>query len=182
MKDEVVGDCIRDDGLESKTGDVDTPLVSRSRLDVEFLKVGVPDFGLLIDAASWLLLSSLLCAVEVLSFPPLTAPRKRLYNPLRPFCISSSAIPFDSTPDDEAGGEANSLKVVRLSDWDAVLCIASSAWASCSLSTCDDPVKDAREPRLERIPKGRVNVDVDPCGEWTDDMTFAASTYGSLSS
>ena len=119
VKEDAVGDCIRDDGLDSWTGEFDAPLISRVRLEVEALKDGVPGFELFADAETFpelQELSSLLCNVKDLSFPPPTAPRNRLYSPLSPFCIISPAIPFDSTPDEDTGGEANSLNVVRVSD------------------------------------------------------------------
>lgn len=64
-----------------------------------------------------MLSESPLCDVgALLSFAPATTPRKRLYNPLRPFCIISSARLLFSTVEDEGGGEANSLNVVRASE------------------------------------------------------------------
>jgi hypothetical protein len=50
VKEDAVGDCMRDDGLDSWTGEFDAPLISRVRLEVEVLKDGVPGFGLFVDA------------------------------------------------------------------------------------------------------------------------------------
>lgn len=111
------------------------PLLSLVMFKVEILEVGVPPFWLEIDTVSWLSFSSLAVELGDLSLLPPTASLKRLYSPLRPFCISSPASPFVSTPEEDIGGDANSLKVVRLSDWDAEVWIASRAWDSCSLST-----------------------------------------------
>lgn len=96
-----------------------------------------------------------LCDVgALLSFPPpATTPRKRLYNPLSPFCIISPVRPLLSTLEVGGGGEANSLNVVRASEWDAVLCIWSKAWASCSLSTGVDEEREANEPRRDLSPR-----------------------------
>ena len=116
VKDDAIGDWIREDGLESCTGEIDAPLISRVRLEVETLNDGVPDLELFADAELFPKFSSLPCSASDLSFPPPTAPRNRLYNPLSPFCIISPAIPFVSTPYEETGGEANSLKVVSVSD------------------------------------------------------------------
>jgi hypothetical protein len=116
VKDDAVGDCIRDDGLESSIGEFDAPLISRVRLEVEALKDGVPGLELFVDVEMLPEVTSLLCIAKAFSFPPPTAPRNRLYSPLSPFCIISPAIPFGSTPDEDTGGEANSLKVVRVSD------------------------------------------------------------------
>lgn len=41
---------MRDDGLDSWTGEFDAPLISRVRLEVEALKDGVPGFELFVDA------------------------------------------------------------------------------------------------------------------------------------
>jgi hypothetical protein len=127
VKDEELGDCIRDDGLDSCIVELDTPLISLVRFEVEALNVGVAAFGLFIDAEPSLRVSSLLCGTAVLSFPPPTAPLMRLYNPLSPFWINSSVIPLGSSSVEVVGGEANSLNVVRVSDREAVLCIASRA-------------------------------------------------------
>lgn len=106
-----------------------------------------------------------------MSFPAPTAPRKREYNPLRPFCIRSPAKPLLSEFDDEGGGDANSLKVVRVSERLAELCILSKAWASCSLSIGVEPESDARDARRE--PKPSVLEEGGPtedCGESWDAM------------
>lgn len=76
----------------------------------------------------------------------------RLYNPLIPFCINSSARPFASTLVEADGGDANSLNVVSVSDCEAEVCILSRACESCSLSTWDDAKMEARDPRREDIP------------------------------
>lgn len=130
VKDEAVGDWMRDDGLERRTGELDAPLVSLARLDIEALNDGVIVLGLFVTPALSLALSSLLCDAGILSFPPPTASLNRVYSPLKPFCINSPVMPLVSVPEEEVGGDANSLKVVRLSEWQAVLCIASRAWAS----------------------------------------------------
>lgn len=96
---------------------------------IDAFEVGVMLAWLLLEvmeatsAASW----SCLFGVVALSFPTPTAPLNRLYNPLNPFCMISPVIPLLSVCDDEGGGGANSLKVVRVSDWHAVLCILSKA-------------------------------------------------------
>lgn len=79
-------------------------------------------------------------------------------------------MPLVSVPEEEVGGDANSLKVVRLSDWQAVLCMASRAWASCSLSTCPALVKDANEPLLDRDPRGILRVVVEALPDVLDDI------------
>ena len=165
-----MGDWMRDDGLERKTGELDEPLVSLARLDVEALNNGVIVLGLLVMLALSPVLSSLLCDAGNLSFPPATASLNRVYSPLKPFCISSSVMPLVSVPEEEAGGDANSLKVVRLSEWQAVLCMASRAWASSSLSTCPVLGKDANEPLLDRDPIGILRVVVDALPDVLDDI------------
>jgi hypothetical protein len=84
-------------------------------------EVGVVVLALFAETVSTLSWSPLVDICADLSFPPLTAPRNRLYRPLRPFCIISPANPLLSGFVDDVGGEANSLKVVRVSDWLAVL-------------------------------------------------------------
>jgi hypothetical protein len=80
------------------------------------LDVGVTAFWLFMDTLSKLSLSPLFDTDPVLSFPAPTAPRNRLYNPLKPFCISSPASPLVSVFEEEGGGDANSLNVVRVSE------------------------------------------------------------------
>lgn len=54
------------------------------------------------------------------SFPPTpTLVLNRLYKLVRPFCTNSPVMLAFSV--EEGGGGANSLKVVRVSDWDAVV-------------------------------------------------------------
>ena len=86
------------------------------------LEVGVGVVWLFNERVSTVSGSPLLEAVPLFSFAaPLTAPLNLLYNPLSPFCTSSVAIPLVSVAPDGGGGEANSLKVVRESEWLAVL-------------------------------------------------------------
>jgi hypothetical protein len=54
VKEDAVGDCMRDDGLDSWAGEFDVPLISRVRLEVEALKDGVPGFELFVDAETLL--------------------------------------------------------------------------------------------------------------------------------
>lgn len=61
-------------------------------------------------------LSPLYDVGALLSFAPPTTPRKRLYSPLNPFCIISSARPLLSILEEDGGGEENSLNVVRASE------------------------------------------------------------------
>ncbi len=82
---------------------------------VEPLEVGVAAVGLFIDRLSMFSWSPLFDIGLAFSFPPPTAPRKRLYKPLRPLCMISPAIPLLSVFDEDEGGEANSLNVVRVS-------------------------------------------------------------------
>jgi hypothetical protein len=117
--------------------------------------VGVAVVWLFTDAPSILSLSPLFDGGPVLSFPPVTAPRKRLYKPLRPFCIISPARPLFSGLEEEGGGDANSLNVVRDSDWLAVMCILSKAWESCSLSMAVLLENEAMDPRRDRSPRGK---------------------------
>jgi hypothetical protein len=155
-KDEAVGDWRRDDDAESWAGDAVTPLSSLVGA-IDPLEVGVVELWLFMDTFSMLSWSPLLDAGPGLSFPTPTAPRNRLYSPLRPFCMISPAKPLLSRFADEGGGEANSLKVVSVSEWLAVLCILSKAWANCSLSTGADPVIEARDPRRDRRPRGTTD-------------------------
>lgn len=78
VKDEAVGDCMRDDGLESWTGEFDAPLTSLVRLEDEALKDGVPGLELFVETEMLLEASSLLGIVKALSLPPPTTPRNRL--------------------------------------------------------------------------------------------------------
>lgn len=83
----------------------------------------------------------------------------------------SPAKPLFSDVDDDRGGDAKSLKVVRVSDCRAVSCILSSACASCSLSTGADPERDDNEPRLEPRPRGRMDGGpVEALGEPCEDI------------
>jgi hypothetical protein len=151
-KDEAVGDWRRDDEVDNWTGDAVMPLSSLVGA-IEALEVGVVTFWLFKEEVSKLSLSPLFDVGGVLSFPAPTAPRKRLYNPLRPFCTISPANLLLSALEEEGGGGANSLKVVRVSELDAALWILSRAWASCSLSTGADPERDAKEPRRDPSPR-----------------------------
>ncbi len=83
---------------------------------MEPFEVGVGVVWLFSETVSTLSASPLFEAGPLFSFAPLTAPRNRLYNPLRPFCTSSLAIPLVSDSADGGGGDANSLKVVRDSE------------------------------------------------------------------
>lgn len=87
----------------------------------------------------------------------------------------SPANPLLSDIEEEGGGEANSLNVVRVSGWHAVLCILSKAWASCSLSNGVEPDKDAKEPRREPRPRGSKGGTVEALGESWEDITSFAS-------
>ena len=62
--------------------------------------------------------------------------------------------PLLSVLADGGGGEANSLNVVSVSEWLAVLCILSNARANCSLSTAVDPEAEAKDPRRDRNSRG----------------------------
>lgn len=157
-------------------GETLTPLSSLVGA-IEPFEVGVGVFWvfwLLTDTVSIISLSPLLTLEPVLSFPTPTASRKRLYNPLRPFCIISPANPLFSALEEEDGGEANSLKVVRVSERQAVLCILSKAWASCSLSTEAGPETEAREPRREPRPSGSKLGGAEGLGESCEDMVVLA--------
>lgn len=156
LNDRVVGDCMREDEFESSTGDEAIIPVSWAIPLVGLLIVGVVAFGLPRDALSCAFISPLIEVVGDLSFPAPTAPRKRLYRLLSPFCMSSPAKPFDSGPAEPVGGEVNSLKVVSVSEWEAALWILSSAFASCSLFIPDDPARETKELRLDRKPKDNV--------------------------
>lgn len=83
---------------------------------VDAFEVGVAALLLLTDTLSMLSLSPLFEDGPIFSFPTPTAPRNRLYSPLRPFCIISPANPLLSEFEEEGGGDANSLNVVRVSD------------------------------------------------------------------
>ena len=135
-------------------GDEVSPAPLSSRLgSMVPLGVGAALFWLLIDQTSKLSCPPFVDIEIALWFdPPPTAPRNRLYKPLSPFCMRSPANPLLSVFVDDEGGEPNSLKVVKVSDWHAVLCILSSACASCSLSIGVDPESEASEPRRERRP------------------------------
>jgi hypothetical protein len=83
---------------------------------IDPLEVGVAELGLFMDILSMISWSPLFDADPGLSFPTPTAPRNLLYSPLRPLCMISPAKPLLSRFADEAGGEANSLKVVSVSE------------------------------------------------------------------
>jgi hypothetical protein len=85
-----------------------------------------------------------------------TEARNLLYKPLRPPCRSPTKPLLSAT--DDAGGSVNSLKAVRVSDWQAARC----AWLRESLTDfCSAWVlKDAREPARE-WPSGRKVDDAD---------------------
>ena len=122
---------------------------------VDTLEVGVAALWLFTDTLSMLSLSPLFDDGPVFSFPAPTAPRKRLYRPLRPLCIISPARPLLSEFEDGGGGDANSLNVVKVSDWHAVLCILSRACESWSLSIGPTLEREAIDPRRDRSPRGR---------------------------
>lgn len=167
---DATGDCNREeDDAESCGGDTMMPLSSLAVAMVRFV-VGVSK--LLMELDSMLSLSPLFDAGLLLSLPPTpTAPLNRLYRPLRPFCIMSPAIPWPSLVE-EVGGGANSLKVVKVSDSLAVLCILSRAFESCSLSI--EPVREASDPRLERLRGKREEAAMEARGEsLVDDILLA---------
>lgn len=93
--------------------------------------------------------SSTSCPLAAAPTAP-TASRIRLYNPLNPFCTKSPASPLLSESGRPPGGGAKSLKVVKVSHWLAEVWILSRAWASCSLSTCEDVDWEAIESRRPR--------------------------------
>jgi hypothetical protein len=62
---------------------------------------------------------------------------------------------------DAGGGGANSLKVVNESDCEAVLWMASSTCASCSLSAWETALIEAIDARRERNPSGRLILELD---------------------
>lgn len=177
-KEVVVGDCNRDGGTDTNTGDA-VKVPSSVTDTVDILGVGVARFWLLIDMLSILSLSPLLDNVPGLSLPAPTAPLNRLYSPLKPFWTRSPVSPLLSLRDVDGGGDANSLKVVRLSEWHAALCILSKACDNCSLSTGADPDKDAIDPRRDRRPSGmkfEEDAPKDCLGELFEDiltMVFA---------
>jgi len=144
------------------------------------LEVGVALAWLLVEAmealsdASW---SFLVEAVVAFSFPAPTAPLNRLYSPLKPFCMISPAIPLLSVCEEEGGGEANSLNVVRVSVWHASLCILSKAWDNCSLSIGVGPESEANDPRRDRSPRG---IRDEGLGEWLEDMVGFAFAFLNL--
>lgn len=97
---------------------------------------------------------------EIVSSPAASLPRFTMsftfptdalilvYSPLKP-PWSSLAIPFESGPEEEDGGDVYSLKVVRASLRLAELWIWSSACESVSLSTFVLLAREANEPRRE---------------------------------
>lgn len=69
-------------------------------------------------------------------------------------------MPFESTPEEDDGGDVYSLKVVKVSLWLALLCIWSSAWERVSLSSGVVLEREAKEPRREvRYWERRVEAD-----------------------
>jgi hypothetical protein len=70
---------------------------------------------------------------------------------------------------DEGGGGANSLKVVRVSDWHAELCILSNACDSCSLSNGVELEREASDPRREPMLRG--NNEGGPLDESLEDIS-----------
>lgn len=82
--------------------------------------------------------------------------------------------------DEEGGGEENSLKVVSEFEWLAVMCILSSAWANCSLSTWARVELEMDEVRLDRSPVG-IN-DGGPAGGLGESVEDMIETRGLLKS
>jgi hypothetical protein len=170
--DKEVGDWRRDDDVDNWMGDTDNP-VSSLMSAIEPLDVGVVAFWLVTEPDSILSLSPLCDDGTLFSFATPTTPLKRLYNPLRPFCMISPARLLLSMLDEEGGGEANSLNVVRASEWDAVLWIWSRAWANCSLSIGVDPEREDIEPRRDLIPRlSKGEGPIDALGESWEDMAL----------
>jgi hypothetical protein len=117
------GDCSRDEGTETTTGDETAEVPPGLRpitLGRELLRFREPEERLSVLSVP-------------ASFAPPTDALIRLYRPLRPPCTSS--MPFGSPEEAGAGGAVRSSKVVRESECDAVRC----SWCSVSCS-------DSREP------------------------------------
>jgi len=142
------GECCSDPGTKARGKLAAEEMATRlgsEPLFVDGVGLCIAPFGLLTDVVS-----------PTASSPPrltmsFTFPTDALilvYSPLSP-PWSSPAMPFESGPEEEDGGDVYSLKVVRVSLWLAVLWIWSSACERFSLSSCVVLAREADEPRRE---------------------------------
>jgi hypothetical protein len=147
------------------------PVSARGREDVEVLEAVFAVFAMFamfepcLGAESRKSSPSASC----LEVPPPTASLNRLYNPLKPCCTNSPAMLLLSVGGSDPGGDPKSLNVVRVSVRLADVCILSSFWASCSLSTWVDDAEGlwefmesrrGRRPRLD-IAEAAMEADID---------------------
>lgn len=176
-----VGDCKRDIGAECIKGEAEEAKFPLELTELRPLLLGVLDSWLFNEDVSPSA-SSFPSPELVLSFPPTTAPLNRLYNPLIPFCINSSAKPFDSTLAEAEGGEENSLNVVSVSECEAELWILSRACERCSLSAWDNVEIEARDPRRDfNLEEGLPSIAIPPTDDiMTDDVEIRSKSVPSM--